>query len=158
MSDLPDNIPVDHVVDGIYISGWRATMFVDELRAAGITTVLKLFPDPPYFPEDFNVFENALDDGALIPPAILEHGVAFITEQVDAGARVLVMCGAGISRSATFVLAALYERGHDIREAFALLRDHHPEAAPHPALWKSLIAYYDLDITLKEAIRLMHGT
>ena len=46
---------------------------------------------------------------------MLQRGVSFICEQVDAGKQVLVVCGAGISRSLTFVLAYLLERGYELR-------------------------------------------
>lgn len=156
MDALPRNIPVDHVVDGLYISGWRATRFADELREVGITNVLKLYPDFPGFPDDFNVFENILDDGEAIPDGMLERGVNFVLDCLEAGERVLIMCGAGISRSSTFVLATMVERGYPIRKAFQILRAAHPDAAPHPAMWQSLIAHYDLDLTLREAIRTMY--
>ncbi len=155
MDELPNVLPVDHVVDGIYISGWRATLYLDHLREAKITNVLKLFSDQPHFPADFNVYTNALADGEMIPPGTLKRGVDFVTGRVEEGARVLVMCGAGISRSATFVLASMLERGWEIRPAFKLLREQHYEATPHPAMWRSLIVEYELDLTLGDAIQLM---
>lgn len=153
--ELPNVLPVDHVVDGIYISGWRATLYQDHLRAAGIINVLKLFEDIPYFSDDFNTFENPLEDGEVIPPGVLKRGVDFVTGHVDAGERVLVMCGAGISRSATFVLASMLKRGWEIRAAFKHLRAQHYEATPHPAMWRSLIVEYELDLTLGDALDLM---
>jgi len=144
MTELPALLPIDHVVDGIYISGWRATLYRDYLRQAGITNVLKLYEDIPYFPDDFNTLENAVEDGEFIPKEALKRGVDFVLEHVNAGRGVLVMCGAGISRSSTFVLASLVERGHDLRAAFELLREKHPAATPHPELWRSLIQHYDL--------------
>ena len=155
MADLPSYVPANHVIDGIYISGWRATMFAEVLRECGITNVLKLFPDIPYFPEDFNVLENALDDGVFVPQEKLQRGVGFILEQVNAEKPVLVMCGAGISRSATFVLGALLERGHDLHDAFVLLREKRPIVGPHPQMWQSLIIHYQLDYTLEDAWRWM---
>lgn len=154
--ELPPLLPVDHVTDGVYISGWRATLYPDYLRQAGITNVLKLFADIPYFPNDFNVLENALDDGEFVPLDAMKRGANFVVEHVDAGQRVLVMCGAGISRSSTFVLAYLLERGQDLRDAFVLLRKKHPVATPHPEMWRSLIAHYGLTYTVQDARAWMH--
>lgn len=135
---------IDHVIDGVYISGWLAANFQDELRAAGITRILKLYEDTPYFPRTFNTLENAIGDGELIPQEALWGGVDFILDNIYVGRSVLVMCGAGISRSSTFVLAYLLERGYDLHDAFILLRRAHPEANPHPKLWESLITHYQL--------------
>ncbi len=153
---LPQALGIDHVVDRIYISGWRATQYAGYLRQAGIVNVLKLYEDVPSFPDDFNVCENPVEDGALIPADRLRRGADFVVEQVNAGRPVLVMCGAGISRSSIFVLAALVQRGYDLHDAFVLLREKHFEATPHPNLWLSLISCYNLPYTLPEVLEWMH--
>lgn len=117
------------------------------MREAEITNVLKLYADIPYFPADFNTCENALKDAEFMQLEQLRRGVDFIVEHINAGESVLVMCGAGISRSSTFVLAYMLERGHDLREAYAALREKHPAAQPHPELWRSLIKHYHLNYT-----------
>ena len=58
-------------------------------------------------------------------------------QQVEAGRPVLVMCGAGISRSSTFVLAYLLERGYSLEDAWRLLSERHPAASPLPQMWRS---------------------
>jgi hypothetical protein len=156
MNDLPKALGIDHIVDRIYISGWRATHYDGYLRQAGITHILKLYEGIPSFPADFDVCENPVEDGELIPADQLRRGVDFVIEQLEAGRPVLVMCGAGISRSATFVLAALVQRGYDLHDAFVLLRAKHNEATPHPNLWLSLIAYYGLPYKLPDVMEWMH--
>jgi protein-tyrosine phosphatase len=145
-------LPVDHVLDGGYIGSYRATMFADQLRHAGITNVLKLYEDIPYFPADFCTLENALEDGEFIPTSTLKRGVQFILDHVDVGEPVLVVCGAGISRSSTFVLAYLLERSYNLHNAFHLLRENHPAAMPHPQMWLSLITHYQLKDRPEEAL------
>ncbi len=150
------DIPIDHVLDGVYISSWRATQHIEYLREHGITNVLKLYEDDPYFPGDFNTLENVLADGEPIPAETLRRGVQFVQEQVKAQHPVLVMCGAGISRSSTFVLAYLIENGHGAHDAFRLLRRAHPPAAPHFALWLSLFEHYHLDYQLRDVLDWLH--
>jgi protein-tyrosine phosphatase len=150
---LSTEIPVDHVADGVYISGWRATKFAEELRTAGITNVLKLYPDTPFFPEDFNVLENVIEDGEPVSSDALRRGTDFILDRVEAGQSVLVVCGAGVSRSSTFVLSYLLSKGQDLESAFRLLRKQHPQASPHPELWRSLLAYHKLDHPLTDVVR-----
>ncbi len=147
---------VDHVLDGVYIGGARAYDYISALRAAGINRVLKLYFDVPDLPEqwpgDFVVCYNPLHDGEPIDQECLRRGVAFVKEQVDAGRPALVMCAAGISRSSTFVLAYLVERGHDLHDAWQLLSEHHPQAGPLWQMWLSLLAYYMLPYSLEEVI------
>jgi protein-tyrosine phosphatase len=145
-------VPVDHVGHGIYIAGHRATAYARELQQAGLTHVLKLYADEPYFPAGFVVLDNAITDGEFIPPEMLKRGADFLMAQVNAGRPVLSMCGAGISRSATFVLAALVQLDYTLEEAFRLLKAQHPIASPHPALWTSLIEQYGLNYRVEEAL------
>jgi protein-tyrosine phosphatase len=143
---------VDHVLDGVFISGIQAHRAMDTLRTADIRHVLKLYHYEPHWPADFTVCENPVLDGQRLPPGTLERGVGFVREQVEAGRRVLVQCGAGISRSSTFVLAYLVESGLDLKAAFALLRQCHPQAWPLPALWASLLDHYALPYSMDEAL------
>lgn len=144
---------VHHVVDGVYIDGARAVYLVPELRRAGITSVLKLYFHAPEWPKDFVVCDNALEDGQFVSQEALQRGVAFISGQVDAGEQVLVVCGAGISRSSTFVLAYLLERGYELPDAWRLLRARHPPALPALQMWNSLLTHYNLPYTLEDVAK-----
>jgi hypothetical protein len=155
MFDLPRLLHIDHIIDGVYISGWRATLYADYLRKAKITNVLKLYSSIPHFPSDFNTLENVIDDSELIPAEKLQCGTEYILEHVNAESPVLVMCGRGVNRSSTFVLAYLVARGNDLHDAFRLLRERHKEATPHPIMWESLIQYFKLDYTVEEALTWM---
>jgi len=153
-----ESLPIDHVLNGVYISGWRVTNFAVALRRHEITHILKLYEHTPYFPPDFLTLDNPIEDGVTIPPEKLRRGVEFITHQVSAAHSVLVMCGAGISRSSTFVLAYMLEQGYDLHDAYKLLRSVHSEAAPHMLLWGSLFAQYGLKYTLNDALDWMHDS
>jgi predicted protein tyrosine phosphatase len=85
----------------------------------------------------------AVEDGVALPPDKLRQGVAFIRAQKAAERAVLVACGAGISRSVTFGLAALKEEeGLTLLDAYRAIHAVHPDALPHKALWDSLCQYY----------------
>jgi protein-tyrosine phosphatase len=84
-----------------------------------------------------------IEDGEPLDAATLRRGVDFILAERAAGKAVLVACGAGISRSTSFAIAALKEA-----EGLALLatarevRRLHPAGLPHMALWSSLCQHY----------------
>ena len=74
-------------------------------------------------------------------------GVEFVRLEKALGRNVLIACGMGISRSATFAIAALMEEeGLGLLDAFGEVRARHPEALPHPALWQSLCDHYGEDV------------
>ena len=61
-------------------------------------------------------------------------------------------CGAGISRSATFVAAYLHEQGAGLLDALKSIMVRRPQVLPHPELLRSLIACYNLRITPQELL------
>ena len=58
---------------------------------------------------DIQTLYLPVEDGELLPTHHLEQGVLFLKSMENSQQRTLVACGAGISRSATFCVAALKE-------------------------------------------------
>lgn len=95
-----------------------------------------------------------IEDGVVLSTKTLEVGVEFVREQKKSGRTVLVACGAGISRSATFVVAALKEEeGISLLEALKEVCAAHREAMPHPVLWKSICDYYGEPTPFAEMVK-----
>jgi len=87
-----------------------------------------------------------VEDGVPLSEKLLRQGVDFILEKKDEGQVILVACGAGISRSSAFAVAALKEDENcTLVEALQTVRFRHPQALPHPAIWESLCIYYEED-------------
>jgi len=79
---------------------------------------------------------------------MLKKGIDFIKNQKDQGRKVMVSCGAGVSRSTSFAIAALKEMEQlNLSDSYREIKLHHPETMPHPALWKSLCKYFNEDIS-----------
>src|SRR5262249_29486460 len=95
-----------------------------------------------------------IEDGQALNLNLLKKGVAFVRSQKAAGKNVLVACGAGVSRSTTFVVAALKEEENlTLTEALSQVYLNHPDAFPHGALWRTLRQYYEQrDLSLAEAL------
>lgn len=143
---------LSHILDGIYIGKARMAYASDGLRQAGLTHVLKLYEHLPFWPDDFVVCDNELPDGVLIPVDKLQKGVSFLRQCAAANHLVLSVCGAGQSRSVTFVLAYMVEQGYTLSDAWHYLKQRHPDAAPNPYLWLSLIQYYQLPNELMQIL------
>jgi hypothetical protein len=102
-------LPYYKVIDDLYMAGAGSINAIDQLRLDGIRSVLKLYDGEPEWPSDFAVCDNAINDGVFIPKDVLDYGVTFVRDAIETDRPVLVVCGLGISRSATFVLAYLVE-------------------------------------------------
>ncbi len=88
-----------------------------------------------------------VEDGEPLPLDLLKQGLDFIQQQRNQGNIVLVACGAGISRSGTYTIAALKESENlTLLDAFHQVQRLHPDTMPHYRLWQSLCEYYGEDI------------
>lgn len=95
-----------------------------------------------------------VEDGEPLAAATLRRGVDFVLAQYGAGTRVLIACGAGISRSTSFAIAALKEaEGLSLLAAARVVRQAHPAGLPHMALWSSLCLHYQEPHDFMELIR-----
>jgi protein-tyrosine phosphatase len=93
----------------------------------------------------------AVEDGQALPPDKLRQGVDFVRARKAEGKKVLVACGAGISRSVTFTIAVLREEeGLGLVEAYGQIIQIHPGAMPHSQLWESMRAYYNDGVSYTE--------
>jgi protein-tyrosine phosphatase len=125
----------------LLIGKYRETIDHDLLARSGVGALLHLAArvEPP----GITTLYLPIEDGEPLDAATLRRGVDFVLAQRAAGKTALVACGAGISRSTTFAIAALKEvEGLSLLEAARAVRRIHPGGLPHMALWSSLCAYY----------------
>jgi hypothetical protein len=93
-----------------------------------------------------------VDDGVPLSTSALQQGVTFAQVQKAAGHKLVIACGAGISRSVTFTMAVMHEEeGIGLLDAFEQIVAIHPDAMPHYELLKSLGEYYN-DPTATKAL------
>jgi predicted protein tyrosine phosphatase len=71
----------------------------------------------------------------------LRHGVAFVSEGLDRGERVLVHCQYGIGRSALLALCVLVSRGEAPLVALERVKRARPVVSPSPAQLVAFIAF-----------------
>jgi protein-tyrosine phosphatase len=129
----------------LFIGRYSETLSADFLERHKIRAVLQLAA--PVDHPGITVLYLPVDDGLPVQESALANGIAFIRTEYAQGNRVLVACGAGISRSTTFAIAALKEEENlNLLDAFREITKAHPNGMPHPELWKSLCRYYGEEI------------
>lgn len=135
--------------DWLYIGKYSHTRELDYLNQVGITAMLQLAEHVPQ--PDIDTLYLDVDDGVPIPHEMIERGINYILEKKKANNKVLVACGAGISRSSAFALAALGEiEKRSLFDAYREVFKRYQDAQPHFALMMSLSLYYGKEITLRE--------
>jgi protein-tyrosine phosphatase len=144
---------LDQIRPWLYISGFRETRDLPLLQSVHIGAMLQLAREAKQ-PGIASLY-LPVEDGEALPLESLKKGVEFIRTQKAAGQTVLVACGAGVSRSTTFAVAALKEEENStLAEAFSQVYLSHPDAFPHSVLWRALRQYYDhRDLSLVDAAR-----
>lgn len=141
----------------LYIGKYRETLDKDLLSAKKIDAMLQLAESV----EHLNITSIYLpvEDGVPLPEHLLQQGVDFVLSEKSLGHTVLIACGAGMSRSVVFAVAVLKEvEGLSLLEALQAVKRHHPESLPHPALWKSLCAYYHEKTSIDRMLNVIRDT
>jgi protein-tyrosine phosphatase len=129
------------ITDNLYVGRYRDTLDLKLLQAHSIDAMLQLADRVEQ--SGIEVLYLDVEDGEPLPAEKLRQGVAFVRDQLAAGRRVLIACGAGISRSVTFATAVLHEeKGISLLDAYHDIHSIHPDAFPHYKLWHSLCEYY----------------
>jgi hypothetical protein len=124
----------------LYIGNYYDTRDQIELMDKGVGAVLQLAEPVPYG----NILNLYLpvEDGYPLERVYWERGVSFIREHHQK--TMLIACGAGISRSATFCMIALKEiEGLSLPKAFRVVKAARSMTMPHSALWESICQFYE---------------
>ena len=147
---------MDAVRPWLYVGRHREARDVSLLSANRIGAVLQLAEPVAY--DTIRSLYLPVEDGVSIPAPLLRQGMAFVLSAHAEGLRVLIACGAGISRSAGFAVAALKEaEGLGLLAALEQVHRCHAEALPHPAIWESLCAYYDEPVPIREMLEVLRS-
>ena len=132
------------VLEYLYIGSAGAATNIEVLKSLQITHILSVCEClPPAFPDEFEYKVVPVEDSAATK--ISKHFKAtnqFIHAAAQAGGKVLVHCLAGVSRSATVVLAYLMKHGRrSLREALDLLRASRARVNPNISFMAQLQQY-----------------
>ncbi len=136
----------------LFVGKHRETLLPARLVAGGARALLHLAEQVPSGPLLARTI--LLEDGAPLSPTDLDACLAFVQQCYDQSLPLVIVCGAGVSRSPTVAIAALVEiEGLALADAARIVRTLHPDAMPHPALWQSLCERYTSPIPYIELIR-----
>jgi protein-tyrosine phosphatase len=143
--------------DWLYIGNYRDTINRPLLDAYKIGAMLHLAErvEQP----GIKTMVLLVDDGVHQTSENLKKGINFIRAQKAAGHRVIVACGAGISRSTTYALGALKEEeGGTVLDNLVKIKAKHPNALPHIRLWHSINQYYGENTLYQDIWPALRGT
>lgn len=133
--------------DWLVIGKYAETKNKELLDGMGIHAMLQLASPVGY--DDIQTRYVMMEDGELLAREKLDTALDFIREQRAVGNRILIACGAGISRSVVLGMAALMDQeGLPLFEAYRAIHEKHIAARPHHEMVLSLAEYAGLDLDL----------
>nr|XP_055036680.1 protein phosphatase Slingshot homolog 2b isoform X1 [Misgurnus anguillicaudatus] len=146
--DKPTEI-FEHVYLG---SEWNASN-LEELQNSGVQYILNVTREiDNFFP---NLFEyhniRVYDEEATDLLAYWNDTYKFISRAKKAGAKCLVHCKMGVSRSASTVIAyAMKEYGWDLEQAFEYVKERRAVTKPNPSFMRQLEEYQGILMASKQ--------
>ncbi|XP_043974841.1 protein phosphatase Slingshot homolog 2 isoform X1 [Gambusia affinis] len=146
--DSPTEI-FDHVFLG---SEWNASN-LEELQNSGVRYILNVTREiDNFFPGMFEYHNiRVYDEEATNLLEYWNDTYKFITKAKKAGAKCLVHCKMGVSRSASTVIAyAMKEYGWDLDTAFDYVKERRTVTKPNPSFMKQLEEYQGILLASKQ--------
>ncbi|KAM4566718.1 uncharacterized protein ssh2a isoform 2-T2 [Odontesthes bonariensis] len=146
--DSPTEI-FDHVFLG---SEWNASN-LEELQNSGVRYILNVTREiDNFFPGTFEYHNiRVYDEEATNLLEYWNETYKFITKARKAGAKCLVHCKMGVSRSASTVIAyAMKEYGWDLDTAFDYVKERRAVTKPNPSFMKQLEEYQGILLASKQ--------
>lgn len=128
------------ITDGLYIGNIEDSSNFQKLKNENIQYIVNVTPDIPiYFPKDFNYCRIPIDDRSdvnIYP--YLAPAADYIESNIQKG-NVFVHCYAGISRSASIIIAYLIlKKNYTYEEAYNLVKSKRHIIHPNPGFNKIL--------------------
>lgn len=137
---------MNKIIDRLYLGNLKGASDINALRSAGITHVLTVASGiEPFFPKEFKYKVIQVTDTSQ--SSLIRHfpaAISFMREGIAKGG-VLVHCYAGVSRSASCVIAYLMqEKDMKFQEAFAFASKKRPVIFPNMGFQRQLCEFEKL--------------
>lgn len=140
--DMNPDLKVAVVLPGLCCGSQDVVQDVPLLRNYGITHILSLGVRVQQFDGFEYKFVEALDLPDIDIKTFLEPSFEFVRKVRESNGCVFIHCNAGVSRSATVVIAYLIkEYGMSFAEAFAYLKEKRESIRPNDGFIKQLKQY-----------------
>jgi len=137
----------DQIIPNLYLGGVEAVTDSQRVSSQGIKAICCCLRDMEYpsseFCKDVEYYRVDVEDMGREPiEAFFEEATEFIHSWTSREQPVLVHCRAGVSRSASVVIAYLMTyQGYSLYDAFFLVRSHRSVATPNIGFMEKLCDY-----------------
>lgn len=140
---------MEQVIENLYIGCHHDLANKLQLSELGIKGVLKLYTDRDDLTKApdvswLTIHDYPMPDGNGWEKKDFDYCNALIAGYINNNRKILVVCGAGKSRSATVVLSYLIKRGFSLSSALAYLKERRPAIDPSIRMLASLMEYHNL--------------
>ena len=141
---LFEKIPsYNEIIDNIYVGNYKTALDAELLIKEGITYILNCGNGLKNFYENDNIFKYLYlpiyDSESQNLDKYLEQSNSFIKEGSENGNKILIHCGAGVSRSSTICLMyMIIEKKYKFSDAYTLIKQKRKCVMPNMGFRKLL--------------------
>ncbi len=133
----------NEIIDNIYVGNYTTALDANLMIKEGITYILNCGNGLKNFYENENIFEYLYiplyDSTSQKLDKYLEKANKFIKEGSENGNKILIHCGAGVSRSATLCLMYMItEKKYKFSEAYKIMKEKRKCVIPNMGFRKLL--------------------
>jgi protein-tyrosine phosphatase len=141
----PDAVEPNNIIDRVWLGSMIAGKNKHYLKSIGITHVLSVLNDcRPFYPDDFTYLSiNLEDDDSEDIKQHFTKAIDFMDTAIyDSDGHVFVHCAAGVSRSATIVIAYLMKKQNlSFDDALKIVQTKRPVICPNVGFREQLKTY-----------------
>lgn len=132
---------MQEILPGLYLGDYQAASNLEVLKEASITHILIAAEEcSARFPEQFTYKKVGIADSLQTSlGTYIQEALAYVRQAIEAGGKVLIHCAAGVSRSASLVIAyVMQEKQWGMAQALSWVREKRPVISPNPSFMRQL--------------------
>jgi hypothetical protein len=142
-SSLYDCEVISHITDNLFLGSINGASSKDLLKEKSIQIIINITPEQPKYPDDFEYHNIPILDNPFVK--ISEHfdeTYKLIKKAKESNKNVFVHCMAGISRSATIIIAYLMkENKMTLNKAYTFVKEKRRIIEPNFSFYCQLVEY-----------------
>uniref|UniRef100_A0AC35UC08 Tyrosine-protein phosphatase domain-containing protein n=1 Tax=Rhabditophanes sp. KR3021 TaxID=114890 RepID=A0AC35UC08_9BILA len=158
MNSKTSLVSISELTPYLYLSGFGC-ICEPKIKKLGITHIVDStnMPNPKMFADVKYLFVPVDDSDTARIEKYFKETVEFVKEAKDNNQKCLIICGAGVSRSATLsIVSLMHIQNISLRNAYLQINAIRPIISPNIGFWRKMIEY-ETSLNGQATVQLLKG-